>query len=70
VKLGLPSYLHWRVSSRWRTASGFGCLASLPDRAPVFTTAELKANFIGTPREGAAACDRPAIAADKCGTPT
>lgn len=34
------------------TACGFGCRASLPAGAVGFTTAELKANFIGTAREG------------------
>jgi uncharacterized protein (TIGR00369 family) len=39
------------------TASGFGCQASLPDGASGFTTAELKANFIGTASSGAAICE-------------
>jgi uncharacterized protein (TIGR00369 family) len=39
------------------TACGYGCLASLPDRAVGFTTAELKANFLGTAREGGVACE-------------
>jgi 1,4-dihydroxy-2-naphthoyl-CoA hydrolase len=39
------------------TACGYGCLASLPDRAAGFTTAELKANFLGTAREGGVACE-------------
>jgi 1,4-dihydroxy-2-naphthoyl-CoA hydrolase len=38
------------------TACGFGCLESLPDGASGFTTAELKANFIGTATSGAIQC--------------
>ena len=38
------------------TACGYGCLAHLPDGATNFTTIELKANFLGTAREGAIAC--------------
>jgi uncharacterized protein (TIGR00369 family) len=34
------------------TAAGFGCLAHLPRGAQNFTTIELKANFLGTAREG------------------
>jgi uncharacterized protein (TIGR00369 family) len=34
------------------TACGYGCLASLPQGASGFTTVELKANFLGTAREG------------------
>jgi 1,4-dihydroxy-2-naphthoyl-CoA hydrolase len=34
------------------TASGYGCLAHLPDGAENFTTVELKSNFLGTAREG------------------
>ena len=34
------------------TACGYGCLESLPEGATGFATAELKANFIGTAREG------------------
>jgi 1,4-dihydroxy-2-naphthoyl-CoA hydrolase len=34
------------------TACGYGCLASLPAGAESFTTLELKANFLGTAREG------------------
>jgi 1,4-dihydroxy-2-naphthoyl-CoA hydrolase len=39
------------------TACGYGCLASLPERAVGFTTAELKVNFLGTAREGGVACE-------------
>lgn len=38
------------------SACGFGCVASLPDGATGFTTVELKANFVGTARDGAIAC--------------
>jgi 1,4-dihydroxy-2-naphthoyl-CoA hydrolase len=38
------------------TASGFGCLAHLPDDAHNFTTIELKCNFLSTAREGTIAC--------------
>lgn len=38
------------------TACGFGCLMSLPEGASGFTTVELKANFIGTAREGGVSC--------------
>lgn len=38
------------------TSCGYGCLALLPEGASGFTTIELKANFLGTVREGAIAC--------------
>ncbi len=38
------------------TACGYGCIMSLPEGAANFTTAELKANFIGTTREGGISC--------------
>jgi len=38
------------------TACGYGCLAHLPKGADNFTTIELKANFIGTAREGTLTC--------------
>lgn len=34
------------------TSCGYGCLASLPERANGFTTLELKSNHLGTAREG------------------
>ena len=34
------------------TACGYGCMASLPDGASGFTTVELKANYLGTAKEG------------------
>jgi len=39
------------------TACGYGCVVSLPDGATGFTTAELKANFIGTALEGGIGCE-------------
>jgi 1,4-dihydroxy-2-naphthoyl-CoA hydrolase len=39
------------------TACGFGCLMSLPEGASGFTTVELKANFLGTAREGGVSCE-------------
>lgn len=38
------------------TACGYGCMLSLPEGAANFTTAELKANYIGTAREGGIGC--------------
>lgn len=34
------------------TACGYGCMASLPEGAGGFTTLELKANYLGTAKEG------------------
>ncbi len=34
------------------SASGYGCVVSLPEGASGFTTIELKSNFLGTVREG------------------
>jgi 1,4-dihydroxy-2-naphthoyl-CoA hydrolase len=39
------------------TASGYGCLAHLPDGAKGFTTIEIKSNFLGTAVEGTLACE-------------
>jgi 1,4-dihydroxy-2-naphthoyl-CoA hydrolase len=39
------------------TACGYGCVMSLPEGAAGFTTAELKANFIGTALEGGITCE-------------
>ena len=39
------------------TACGYGCVMSLPQGTSGFTTAELKADFIGTAREGGVTCD-------------
>jgi len=38
------------------TACGFGCVAHLPPGMANFTTIELKANFLGTARDGTIAC--------------
>jgi uncharacterized protein (TIGR00369 family) len=38
------------------TSCGYGCVAALPPGASGFTTIELKANFLGTTREGAILC--------------
>lgn len=38
------------------TSCGYGCVAQLPQGASGFTTLELKANFLGTAREGAILC--------------
>jgi uncharacterized protein (TIGR00369 family) len=39
------------------TSCGYGTVASLPEGARGFTTIELKANFLGTVREGTIACE-------------
>jgi uncharacterized protein (TIGR00369 family) len=38
------------------TSCGYGCIAALPEGAGGFTTIELKANFLGTARDGTIAC--------------
>src|SRR5689334_24143354 len=38
------------------TSCGYGCVATLPEGARGFTTIELKANFMGTAREGVIRC--------------
>ena len=38
------------------TSCGYGCIATLPEGAKGFTTVELKANFLGTARDGYIAC--------------
>ena len=38
------------------TSCGYGCVANLPEGASGFTTIELKANFLGTAREGVIVC--------------
>jgi len=38
------------------TLCGYGCFAHLPDGMANFTTVELKANFLGTARDGTIAC--------------
>jgi len=50
-------YLHaGSVVTLADTASGYGCMANLPDGATGFTTIELKANYIGTVRDGFIDC--------------
>jgi uncharacterized protein (TIGR00369 family) len=43
------------------TASGYGCIASLPEGAIGFTTIELKSNFLGTAREVVIECVATAV---------
>ena len=50
-------YLHaGSVVTLADTASGYGCIAHLPEGANGFTTIELKSNFLGTAREGTIEC--------------
>ena len=39
------------------TACGYGCSVSLPKGATGFTTIELKANYLGTTRDGMVVCE-------------
>jgi 1,4-dihydroxy-2-naphthoyl-CoA hydrolase len=56
--LALNGYLHAAtVVALADTACGYGCVMSLPEDASGFTTAELKANFIGTARHGGVMCE-------------
>ena len=51
-------YLHAdTVVSLADTAAGYACLRHLPEGANNFTTIELKANFLGTAREGTIRCE-------------
>jgi 1,4-dihydroxy-2-naphthoyl-CoA hydrolase len=43
------------------TSCGYGCVAHLPEGASGFTTIELKANFLGTAREGVILCRARAV---------
>ena len=43
------------------TASGYGCIAHLPEGGTGFTTIELKANFLATARDGTLACVASAV---------
>ena len=43
------------------TASGYACVAHLPEGASNFTTIELKSNFLGTAREGSIECIATAV---------
>ncbi len=38
------------------TMAGYGTIANLPDGATIFTTIELKSNFLGTARDGVISC--------------
>ncbi|PRC92251.1 PaaI family thioesterase [Solimicrobium silvestre] len=50
-------YLHaGSVVTLADTASGYGCMANLPEGATGFTTIELKSNHLGTAREGVIYC--------------
>src|SRR5258706_15805040 len=51
-------YLHaGSVITLADTVCGMGTIMNLPDGAQAFTTIELKANFLGTAREGKITCD-------------
>ena len=51
-------YLHGgTVVSLADSCCGYGVLASLPEGAESFTTIELKANFLGTARDGEVRCE-------------
>ena len=43
------------------TSCGYGCVTRLPEGASGFTTVELKANFLGTAREGVIECRASAL---------
>lgn len=66
-------YLHaGSVITLADTACGYGTVASLPEEATGFTTVELKANFLGTVREGAIRCEATLAHGGRrtrCGTP-
>ncbi|MFZ4878659.1 PaaI family thioesterase [Janthinobacterium sp. Mn2066] len=50
-------YLHaGSVVTLADTASGYGCIANLPEGASNFTTIELKSNHLGTARDGTIIC--------------
>lgn len=50
-------YLHaGSVVTLADTASGYGCIANLPEGANNFTTIELKSNHLGTARDGTIVC--------------
>ena len=50
-------YLHaGTITTLADTASGYGCIANLPEGATGFTTIELKTNFLGTARDGVIEC--------------
>ncbi|WP_197716610.1 PaaI family thioesterase [Methylocaldum marinum] len=43
------------------TSAGYGCMANLPSGATGFTTIELKANHLGTARDGTIECHARAV---------
>jgi len=43
------------------TATGYACVAHLPEGARSFTTLELKANFLGTAKAGSIHCEARAV---------
>jgi uncharacterized protein (TIGR00369 family) len=43
------------------TATGYACVAHLPQGAQSFTTLELKANFLGTAKSGSIHCEARAV---------
>ena len=56
--LAPTGYLHAAtVVALADTACGLGCKLSLPEGSSGFTTAELKANFLGTARDGGVSCE-------------
>jgi len=58
LHLAPTGYLHAAtIVALADTACGFGCRASLPESATGFATAELKAKFIGTARQGGVVCE-------------
>ena len=71
VRLALPvtpqvmapnGYLHaGSVVTLADTASGYGCVSSLPAGATGFTTIELKSNHLGTARDGTIECVAKAV---------
>jgi uncharacterized protein (TIGR00369 family) len=51
-------YLHaGTVVALADSSCGYGCIASLPDKAIGFTTIELKTNFLGTALAGTISCE-------------
>jgi 1,4-dihydroxy-2-naphthoyl-CoA hydrolase len=55
-------YLHaGSVVTLADTASGYGCVANLPEAATGFTTLELKCNHLGTARDGVIDCVATAV---------
>ena len=75
VRLALPvtsrvmapnGYLHaGSIVTLADTASGYGCVSSLPEGATGFTTIELKSNHLGTARDGTIECRARAVHAGR-----